>query len=153
MWVREAHLLEGSGLAKMDVKRIRAHFFQVFDENARHMDALRMLELDHDRVHEFIPMLNWWIAEAMNGQFLGLLGGQIRDELVGPIAVLESIYVAPQARDRRQTVGAALLDTFSAWAKDQGVSKMMASMRFRRIGRALERFGFQPVSMSLVRKV
>lgn len=100
----------------------------------------------------------WFVAEAIDNRFLGIVGVKRLEIGFGPIALITSWYVQPEAVKRvRSKVAEKLVETAETWARQQGLTIITGALMLGRGGkvirgnRALRRRGYRPLGVNVVK--
>ena len=94
----------------------------------------------------------YFIAEALDDRFLGLIGVLETTTLVGPVAYIATMYVTPGERGSG-TIFKRLVDRAEEWAKDEGLSMMLAATRYRKSTRIAKGLGWTPLGSDFMKEV
>ena len=94
----------------------------------------------------------FFIAEALDDRFLGLIGVMETSTLIGPVAYIPSMYVTPGERGAG-TIFKRLVERAEEWAREEGLSMMVAATRYRKTTKIAKGLGWTPLGIDFMKEV
>jgi len=92
------------------------------------------------------------LAYAMNGKFLGIIGGMKLPGLYGPVVYSSHLYISPAERDGY--VLKRLTEALTEWAREQGVKFLYGAIRYSpKSAEVIKQFGFEALGMSICKEL
>lgn len=135
-----------------DQEVVRQHYAAVLEDAKRADPETRgSWEIDWDQVEEEVARSAYFIAEAVNGRFLGLVGFEASKGIFGPIVHINTIYISPRARYHGGVLG-MLAKRVEDEALKLGIKWVSGSFIYRRAAERLaKKFGYRTIGVNVLK--
>ena len=132
---------------------ITEHFRAVL-EDAKQADpeARKNWEIDWAYVADAVSRTRFYLAEGIDGRFLGIIGCEASPAIFGPVLYINTFYVTPVVRS--QGVADELVDRVEQYAKSLGLEYVTGSFIYRRAAERLAKSrGYKFIGVNVLKKI
>lgn len=137
-----------------DQQRLFAHFEAVLEDAKRaNPEARKDWKIDWEWIQEEVGRSTYFVAEAIDGRFLGIVGYELARTAWGPVTYINTIYITPRAR-YKAGVFDMLLAEVEKVAKGLGLKWVTASFIYRKAAeRVAKKMGYSTIGVNILKEV
>ena len=137
-----------------DRARLYAHFEAVLEDAKRaDPESRKGWEIDWEWIEEEVTRSTYFVAEAIDGRFVGIIGCEVVRSAWGQTVHINTLYITPRAR-YRGSVLERLLAEVEKLAVGAGIHWVTGSFIYRKAAERLaKKVGYKTIGVNILREV